>query len=46
MTFNPPSGWSIDGNNGVLRAARIGQEFIVAANDGITDWAHELFAGA
>jgi len=43
LTGNLPASWSIEGDRAVLRAARIGQEFVVEANDGIEEWVSELF---
>jgi hypothetical protein len=43
MTGNAHTSWSIDGNRTVLRAARIGQEFVVEANDEIAEWLSTVF---
>lgn len=46
LTGNLRSSWSIEGDRAVLRAARIGQEFVVQANDDIKAWLSEVFAPA
>lgn len=38
MSGNALSSWSLEGERAILRSARIGQEFVVEANDGIKDW--------
>jgi hypothetical protein len=43
MTGNPTTSWDPPGDYAVLHAARIGQEFIVEANEAITTWVSHLF---
>jgi Nucleotide modification associated domain 3 len=38
MTGNATASWSIEGDRAVLRAARIGQEFVAEVNDEIAEW--------
>jgi Nucleotide modification associated domain 3 len=44
MTGNPESSWAIVEDRAVLRAARIGQEFVVEVNDEIEAWLAEIMA--
>lgn len=47
LTYNTlPSSWSTDGDRTILRAARIGQEFVVEANEGIERWVQEVVESA
>jgi hypothetical protein len=42
LTGNLASSWSEDDDRAILRAARIGQEFVVEANAGIAEWVSEV----